>query len=315
MGNSREKRSRIRVRAVVATLSVLIGMCGLSATASATLPGKNGPLLISTFVKGEGGNYSTYVFTETPAGKSTMLLGGADSFSDPAVSPNGKSIVYSRYPGYQLWMGPFGDPDSAKAITPAIEDTNFSEAVFAPDGKSIYYSAKIYADSGTSWTLKRYTVKTEKSKTYKLKPFEDSGLSDVSPDGRLVSFNRGTDDHESRTWFLDTKTGKSRAFKSKLPARDVNFSPDGKTVTYTALVKEGFEVFTSRLDGKGAKRLTRGALINYSPIYSPDGRRIAFAQGAEETKKIGIVNLKTGKIKYIAAPGDYAEVEQWLSKR
>lgn len=314
MGNSREKGSQLRGRVIVATVLAVIGICGLSSEASATLPGKNGPLLISTFIKGDSGNYSTYVYTETLAGKATMLLGGADSFSDPAVSPNGKSIAYSRYPGYQLWLGPLGDPETAKAITPAIEDTNFGEAVFSPDGKSIYYSAKIYADSGTSWTLKRYTIKTKKSKEYKLKPFEDSGLSDVSPNGRLVSFSRGTDDHKSRTWFLDTKTGKSRAFKPKLPASDVNFSPDGKSVAYTAPVKDGFEVFTARLDGKGARRLTRGALINFSPVYSPDGRQIAFTQGAEETKKIGIVNLKTGKIKYIAAPGDYTNVDQWLGK-
>ncbi|HTU14269.1 MAG TPA: hypothetical protein VMF31_03660 [Solirubrobacterales bacterium] len=315
MGNSREKRFPLRVRIVIATALALIGICGLSATASATLPGKNGPLLISTFIKGGDGNYSTYVYTETTAGRSTMLLGGADSFSDPAVSPNGKSIVYSRYPGYQLWLGPFGDPEKAKAITPAIEDTNFGEAVFSPDGKSIYHSAKIYSDSGTSWTIKRYSIKTKKSKEYKLKPFEDSGLSDISPNGRLVSFNRGTDEDKSRTWFLDTKTGKSRAFKSKAPAQNLNFSPDGKSVTYAAPVKEGFEIFTSRLDGKGVKRLTRGALVNYSPVYSPDGRQIAFTQGADATKKIGIVTLKTGKIKYIAAPGDYTEVEQWLARR
>lgn len=314
MGNSRETSFRLVNRAMIATALVLIGVCGLSASASATLPGKNGPLLITTFFKANDGNYRTNLYTETLGGKGKKLLGGDKSYSDPAVSPNGKSIVYSVYPGYQMWLGTFRNPGAAKAITPPVEDTNYGESVFSPDGKYIYYSKKLYLDSGTVWYLNRYTIKTKQSKTYKLNQFQDFGLSDVSPNGRLVSFNSGEDDHEAKTMLLDTKTGKARAFKSKGVVESLNFSPDGKSVTYSAPVGDGYEIFTARLDGKGVKRLTRGKQLNLRPVYSPDGRQIAFTQGSEEKRKIGIVTLKTGKIKYIPTPGDYTRVEQWLSK-
>ena len=316
MGTSGRNSNGLGIRAAVTSLMVLVGICGLSASASATLPGKNGPLLVSSFIKQADQNFKTWIYTETLAGKSTILRGGeANSYSDPAVSPNGKSLAYSLSPGYQLWLGPIGDPAKARALTPADPDVNAGEPVFSPDGKSIYYSEKFFLPSGTSWYLKRYTIKTKKSKTYKLNAKLDSGLSDISPNGQLVSLMRGGDEDTAKTFFLDTKTGKARAFKSKGPALDVSFSPDNKSVTYTAPVKEGFEVFTSKLNGTGAKRLTRGALINYSPVWSPDGKQIAFTQGAEAVKKIGIVNLKTKKIRYIAAPGDYSSVDQWLSKR
>ena len=317
MGDSRDRQTRLGIRAAVAMSTVLVGLCGLCAGASATPPGKNGELLISSFLEQEDGNNASSVYKTTLAGKSTFLLKGstAASFSEPAVSPNGKNIAYSLYPGYQLWLGPLGKPAKAKALTEADPDVNASEPVFSPDGKYIYFSEKFYLESGTSWYLKRYTIKTKKTKSYKLNAKLDYGLSDISPNGRLVAFGRGEDDHASQTFLLDTKTGKARKFKSKGPAMELNFSPDGKSVAYSAPVKEGFQVFTAKLNGKGVKRRSRGEAINYRPVWSPDGKQIAYTHGLDELKKIGIFNLKTGKTKYIATPGSYARVDQWLLKR
>ena len=301
------------IRITVATAVVLATLCGLTEVASATLPGKNGSLLISTRLP-PGESVSTYLYTETTSGKSTKILGGADSFYGGSVSPNGKSLVFSRYPGYQLWLGPFSHPENATAITPAIEDTNWGEAVFAPDGKSIYYSERAYLESGPVWNLHRYTIKTKKSKDYKVNRNMDFGLVDVSPNGRLLAYNRGSDEDRSAIRLMDTKTGKSRTLKLPTPAIPGGFSPDSKWIVYTGPVKDGWEVFKARLDGKGVKRLTRGGEINFGPVFSPDGKQVAFTQGADATRKIGIINLKTGKTKYLKAPGDYTDIDQWMRK-
>lgn len=293
----------------------IVAMSLTVGSASATLPGKNGPLLVSSFVKEQSLNYSTFLFTETLAGKSSKLIGARDdSTYDGAVSPNGRQIVFSRYPGYQLWLGPFKNPGQAKAITVLDPDLNNGDAVFSPDGKSIYYSATYYTEAGVGWHLRRYDIKTKKIKSYKVNQGLDWGLTDVSPNGRLLAYNRGGDDHDSSIRFLDTKTGKSRNFKFKYPTGEASFSPDGKSIVFVAFVKDSPEVFTARLNGKGARRLTKGNRINFFPVFSPDGRMVAITQGQDAAKRIGIITLKTGRIKYIKAPGDYSEVEQWLRK-
>lgn len=303
------------VRAVVMTALVLLGVIAASDGAGATLPGKNGPLLVSGYVEGGINGNTSNVFTETLNGQSKKLLGSLDqSYSDPAVSPNGKQIVYSVYPGYRMWLGPFANPQKAKAITPEEADVLNTDTVFAPDGKSIYFSKKYYLDSGVFWHLERYTFKTKKVTSYKVDQKLDFGLSDVSPNGRFLAYNRGNDEDRSKIRLLDTKTGKSHTVNTAGPALSATFSPDGKWLTYTAPVGDAWEVFRSQLNGKKAKRLTRTGAVNFNSFYSPDGKLIAFSQGTEGERKIGILNLKTGKIKYIKAPGDYADVEQWLRK-
>ncbi|MCB0870641.1 MAG: PD40 domain-containing protein [Solirubrobacterales bacterium] len=303
------------VRHLLAVLGVAVLSLAFATSASATLPGKNGPLLVSAFTDGGINGSTTRIFTENLVGKSTELLGALDhSYSDPAVSPNGRQIVYSAYPGYQLWLGPFSRPTKAKAITAEESDVLNQDSVFSPDGKSIYFSKKYYLDSGVFWHLKRYTIKTKQVKSYKVDTKRDWGLTDVSPNGRFVSYNRGGDEDTSKIRLLDTKTGKSHTVNTKGPALDPHFSPDGKWIAYTAPVGDAWEVFRARLDGKGAKRLTRSEAINFAPTYSPNGKMIAFTQGADEDKRIGIITLKTGKVKYLKAPGRYAEVEQWLRK-
>lgn len=300
---------RILALAVIAALTLMAG------SASATLPGKNGPLLVSGYTQGGINGSTTRIFTETLNGKSKELLGALDeSYSDPAVSPNGKQIVYSVYPGYRMWLGSFAKPKQAKAITPEEADVLNLETVFAPDGKSIYFSKKYYLDSGVFWHLKQYTFKTKKTRSFKVDTKLDWGFSDVSPNGRYLAYNRGGDEDASKIRLLDTRSGKSHTVKTSKPALGPAFSPDGKWIAYTSPYGGAWEIVRSRLDGKGAKRLTRTGAINFDPHYSPDGKLIAFTQGADGDKRIGILTLKTGKIKYLKAPGEYAEVEQWLRK-
>ena len=59
---------------------------------------------------------------------------------------------------------------------------------------------------------------------------------------------------------------------------DVQFSPDGQRLVFgSSRAGAGFEIWTARQDGTGARQLLRGpGNWQGSPSFSPDGRRVAF---------------------------------------
>ena len=69
-----------------------------------------------------------------------------------------------------------------------------------------------------------------------------------------------------------------------------DISPDGSRVAYSTFrystgflrnSEHSYEIVTSRLDGSDVKRLTRDKYGNHSPVWSPDGERIAYVSDRE----------------------------------
>ena len=50
------------------------------------------------------------------------------------------------------------------------------------------------------------------------------------------------------------------------------------------------EVYTTRADGSGLARLTRNAIADFDPSWSPDGSRIVFRRQLDENDEIFVMN-------------------------
>jgi Tol biopolymer transport system component len=83
------------------------------------------------------------------------------------------------------------------------------------------------------------------------------------------------------------------------PRRDYNpvWAPDGARLAFDAHRSGGWEsddggweVFTARPDGSDRRNLTRNALNDWGPAWSPDGRRIAYCSGIENRYEIYVMN-------------------------
>lgn len=72
--------------------------------------------------------------------------------------------------------------------------------------------------------------------------------------------------------------------------RDVQISPDGKTIAFTY---KG-DIFTVPAAGGEAKRLTTAESYESVPVWSPDGKSIAFASDRNGGQDIYIMEAKGG---------------------
>lgn len=119
----------------------------------------------------------------------------------------------------------------------------------------------------------------------------------LSPDGRAIAFTRSLDReepttiggkrreefHGSSAWTIDLLTGAQRQltpWQDGLYYTASSFSPDGSTLLAThegPLLNEP-EPVALALDGSGSRRLLNDG---FSPVYSPDGSKIALLRRTE----------------------------------
>jgi dipeptidyl aminopeptidase/acylaminoacyl peptidase len=118
--------------------------------------------------------------------------------------------------------------------------------------------------------------------------------ADLSPDGRRVVFAQtrvapGTEDKDedaehSDLYLLEVETGSTRRLTfsdstNSAPA----ISPDGATVAFSSTRKDKAQLWLLPLYGGEPRQLTdlpQG--VGGGPVWSPDGRRIAFTAGPQE---------------------------------
>jgi dipeptidyl aminopeptidase/acylaminoacyl peptidase len=109
------------------------------------------------------------------------------------------------------------------------------------------------------------------------------GVRDVrlSPDNKRVAFASGTG---IWTLDLDRKT-KTRITFDQQVIQEPAWSPDGKTLIFTALVTSGggnVEIRSKSADGSGAEKTLVEQNNYHSPGWSPDGKYITYLWGEGE---------------------------------
>ncbi len=126
-----------------------------------------------------------------------------------------------------------------------------------------------------------------------------SSSPDWSPDGRQIVFSRYDDDAGSDIYVMRADGSRQRMlFRSPGADYDPDWSPDGRRIAFVSYRDDNVNIYVINADGTGLTQLTiyvmradgsdQHRLVaddeeDLSPAWSPDGSRIAFEGGVEDS--------------------------------
>jgi dipeptidyl aminopeptidase/acylaminoacyl peptidase len=222
------------------------------------------------------------IWIVSTAGGDTMQVtqGGRDSA--PAWSPDGKTLAFlsARDGTSQVYVLSMEGGEARKLTRLSTGADLFH---WSPDGQSIAFTSSVYPDCKDDACNAQRDEQKEKSKV-------KARIYDHLLYRHWDHWSEGKRSH----LFLVSAQGNS-APRDLTPgadydvppderssANDFNFSPDGKEICFTAVtdkpeaISTNADLFLVSVSGGEPKRITTQKGFDGNPVYSPDGRYIAY---------------------------------------
>jgi Tol biopolymer transport system component len=239
-------------------------------------------------------SYWPCIATMKPDGSAMRMLmacdeGGPDAVAAPDWSATGARLLFLRgdRPAVAAADG------SRQRIVPLAERQGFwsDKPSFAPDGRHFAYTRP--SSAGSQPEVWRASVDGKQDR------FVRKGwLPRWSPDGKTIAY---VDPKAGmRSGLMNARTGK-RIRTIGPEADSMDWSPDARWLVYTPAVccsDSRRDVFVVRADGTGSRRrlVTSKHWQISQPLWSPDGRRIAFVRSQDNgiAMRVQVWTMNTG---------------------
>jgi Tol biopolymer transport system component len=214
------------------------------------------------------------------------LTSGAGCESEPALSPDGRTVAFVAEEGggrsIQVVDAEGGKPLS---LTDGVSDE--SSPAWLPDGSALLYA---FEDAGT-FGIRKVGRLGGAPQTLLLNARDPC----VSPDGLLLAFSRPDANGFSLVHVAQISSpGEARAVSSpsdgRFEHRQPRFSPDGRTICF----RDFHDLWLVPVAGGPARRLTHDHANDYSPSFSPDGAHVYFDSFRASTQAIWRVDAAGG---------------------
>lgn len=194
--------------------------------------------------------------------------------NNAAISRDGLEIAFAA--GGDLWVMDADLREPVPVTSDAYDDT---EPVWSADNKRLFFLREIDGNVDL-WQATRSDDKNYwwRNTSFDLKPVMKTAATEtniqLSPNGKQIAFAR----EPGELWIanLDGKSARKLVNGFDIPSYD--FSPDGRWIVY-ANSDDDFnrEIWIVPTDGsKPAVNISRHPDNDYSPVWSPDGKKIAF---------------------------------------
>jgi YD repeat-containing protein len=249
----------------VAAVSTAIVISVMVSGADANFPGRPGRIAFSSGNPGP----SYQIQTMSPKGKRlrTVFVHPSTNLQAegrPVFSPDGSEIAFALDHDIYLINS---DGSGLRQVTTSPGRDN--DPGFSPDGSHIVFSRTAAGGSDV------YSVAVDGSGLTQLTTDPGNDYQPTwSPNGRLIAFvsNRSGTSH---VWLMRSDGSYQHLLVPDKPHRadgqvQPEFAPNGRRL----VVSRGAHLVTMRLNGTDRRTLNRSGIL-ISPVYSPDGRRIA----------------------------------------
>jgi dipeptidyl aminopeptidase/acylaminoacyl peptidase len=233
----------------------------------------------------EANTRTPHVWTvPTTGGEPREIIPSQDA-DRPRWAPDGKRFLFvsSKEGGSQIWIADFDDAKGTVKGTHKLTSiaTEADGPLWSPDGKNILFVSNVYPDCADEACNAKRVEEREKSKLKALvfthllyrhwnayKEGKRNHLLIIPADGG-ASRDLTPGDHDVPPFSLGGQD-------------DYAFSPDGQEICYTSnhdeveALSTNNDLFIVSVNGGAAKKITDNPASDSTPLYSPDGKYIAY---------------------------------------
>jgi eukaryotic-like serine/threonine-protein kinase len=201
----------------------------------------------------------------------------------PALSPDGKSVAFTRSDSYnhpeQIYLKR-RDTEHLTQLTSSEHRDRIASLVWSPDGERIAFkrTAQPYEHPGAI-----YSVSREGGNEYKILDLSNVNLSssiDWSPDGTQLAYSDADPNPDQLAIYLSNlKTGQKQRLTSPPKGLwgdwDPKFSPDGSEVAFKRVTGYAAdEIYITKLAGGPIRRVTTQADNISGHAWTADGKSL-----------------------------------------
>ena len=242
---------------------------------------------------------------------------------NPVWAPDGKSFFYlsEKNGSFNIYQRSTDGKEDKQITRHSKNPVRFLS--IANNGTLCYgLDGEIYTlIPGKSPHKVKIGIVTDRTDRDLIKQIRSYGATDIalSPNEKEVAFIMRGDVYVTSIEYETT----NRITNTPEQERDIQFSPDGKSLIYSSERNGIWQIYQSTIQDEDEKlftyatnikeeQLTNSQITSFQPQYSPDGKEVAFL---ENRTAIRVINLKSKKVRTVMDGKyqySYSDGDQWF---